>query len=322
MNNQKSLILSSLGHFLIDFTCAYVVLSRLHETYSAGQILILYNFLAFAMQMPFGVIADAYPHFKWSILGTLCVLLSLFPFPIVITVLLIGTGNALYHLGEGKVILDHMKGTSALGIFVAPGAFGITLGTLVSGKLQLTGWISLLLVILCILLHYRKYTGLNDAPYKQPSILSIIALFVVVIIRSFAGFSWILPWKSDALISMTCAVVFGKVLGGLFSDRFGSKRTAVVSLSLSMLCFTGSDHILTGLLSVLFFNMTMPICLKQITLHLKNSSGFAFGLLTFALFLGYLPSVFGISTVSKVTTLLLSGLSLALMAVIRSDVHD
>ena len=68
MNNNISLTISSIGHFLVDFSCAYVVLSRLHESTSAVQILIFYIFLEFAMQMPFGMIADAYPHIKWSIL--------------------------------------------------------------------------------------------------------------------------------------------------------------------------------------------------------------------------------------------------------------
>jgi len=323
MNNKLSLTISSLGHFLVDFTCAYVVLSRLHETSFAAQIVIIYNFMAFAMQMPFGVIADAYPKMRWSFLGILCLLASFLPLPVFLTVLLIGTGNSLYHLGEGKPILDHLKGSSALGIFVAPGAFGITFGTMLQDKsLSLMIPIVIALVFLSVLIWFRTYEGTPDDPSEKTSFGLISALFIVVVIRSFAGFSWQLPWKADHLVVMTCAVVFGKMLGGLLADTIGSKKAAVISLGISFLCFIKAEWSLTGWLGVLFFNMTMPICLKQMTLELKNQSGFAFGLLTFALFLGYLPSPLGISTVPKSLTLLLIALSLVLMCLLRRDLHD
>lgn len=323
MKNTISLTISSIGHFLVDFSCAYVVLSRLHESTSAVQILIIYNFLAFAMQMPFGMIADAYPHIKWSILGTLLVFASLFPFPLILSVLLNGTGNSLYHLGEGKPILDHLKGSSALGIFVAPGAYGITLGTMLAyQESSLILPLGLALILLCLLLLKVDYEGEPDPPVKNSSPLLISALFIVVIIRSFAGFSWSLPWKGDHLILMTTAVVFGKALGGIFADTFGSKTTAKLSLIFSFVCFIRRDIMLLGLLSVFFFNMTMPICLKEITLEMKNASGFAFGLLTFALFLGYIPSVLGITTVSVSTTLVLIAISFLLICLLRGPRHD
>lgn len=323
MNNKISLTISSLGHFLVDFTCAYVVLSRLHEAADPLQILIIYNFMAFAMQMPFGVLADTYPKFRWSFLGIFCLLCSLIPFPFLISVLLIGTGNSLYHLGEGKPILDHLNGSSALGIFVAPGAFGITLGTMTANKnMTLLIPIAFTLIVLAVLIWIRKYEGTSDYAYEKSSPVLISSLFIVVIIRSFAGFSWQISWKSNHLILMTSAVVLGKMLGGILADAIGSKKAALLSLALSFLCFLKSEQILTGWLSVLFFNMTMPICLKQITLEMKNQSGFAFGLLTFALFIGYLPSVFGISTVSNHLTLLCILGSLGMMLLVRDDAHD
>lgn len=323
MNNKISLTISSLGHFLVDFTCAYVVLSRLHESADTLQILIIYNFMAFAMQMPFGVLADAYPKFRWSFLGILCLLAALIPFPVFISVLLIGIGNSLYHLGEGKPILDHLKGSSALGIFVAPGAFGITFGTMLADQqMPLLIPVIIALVLLAGFIWIRTYEGEADQPQEKPSFLLIAGLFLVVIIRSFAGFSWQLPWKAEHLVFMTAAVVAGKMLGGILADAIGTKKTAILSLALSFLCFIKADWILTGLLSVLFFNMTMPICLKQITLEMKNQSGFAFGLLTFALFIGYLPSTFGISTVSNTLTLILIAVSLIMMFLLRSDAHD
>ena len=320
MNNKLSLTISSFGHFLVDFTCAYVVLSRLHEASDTTEILIIYNFLAFAMQMPFGVLADAHPDFKWSILGTLCVMAALLPLPVFASVVLIGCGNALYHLGEGKPILDHLKGSAALGIFVAPGAFGITFGTMMANSaLTLRMPLMIALAITLFLLSKRKYEGEPDAAQPKTHWPLAFALFAVVILRSFVGFSWQLVWKADHLVALTFCVVMGKALGGILADKIGSRNAALLSLLLSFLCFLKADFFLTGLLGVLFFNMTMPICLKQMTLELNNRSGFAFGLLTFALFLGYLPSVLGISTIPMTQTLTLIAVSLLCMGFIRRD---
>ena len=50
---------------------------------------------------------------------------------------------------------------------------------------------------------------------------------------------------------------------------------------------------LPGILAVFLFNMTMPITLHAAAEKLPGAKGFSFGLLTFALFLGFLPSAMG-----------------------------
>ena len=84
-------------------------------------------------------------------------------------------------------------------------------------------------------------------------------------------------------------VVFGKMAGGIVSDKLGLLRTSVVSLGLATVCFFLSNQPMIGVLGVFFFNMTMPITLGEAARQLHKTKGFAFGLLTFALFLGYLP---------------------------------
>ena len=53
------LALYSAGHFLVDLTCAFLLLT---VTAVAGETswlcLLLYNFCAFALQMPLGLCAD------------------------------------------------------------------------------------------------------------------------------------------------------------------------------------------------------------------------------------------------------------------------
>ena len=48
-----------------------------------------------------------------------------------------------------------------------------------------------------------------------------------------------------------------------------------------------------GVLAVFLFNMTMPVTLWAAAKVMPGAKGFAFGLLTFGLFLGYLPSYLG-----------------------------
>ncbi len=92
---------------------------------------------------------------------------------------------------------------------------------------------------------------------------------------------------------MTCAVVLGKTAGGLAADRFGTSRTAAITLGLSALCFLGSDWAPIGLLGVFLFQMTMPLTLWAAGRLLPSAKGLAFGVLTFGLFLGALPTHLG-----------------------------
>ena len=51
-----------------------------------------------------------------------------------------------------------------------------------------------------------------------------------------------------------------------------------------------------GVMGLFFFNMTMPITLYLAADILERYRGFAFGILTFAIFIGYLPAYFGYRT--------------------------
>ena len=73
-------------------------------------------------------------------------------------------------------------------------------------------------------------------------------------------------------------------------DRLGAIRASVASLSLCAVLFLFSDVAVCGLLAVFLFNMTMPLTLFAMARLFPGARGFAFGTLTFALFLGYLPA--------------------------------
>ena len=45
-------------HFLVDFSCAYLLFSTLAGRMGGAEQLLVYNFCAFALQMPLGLLAD------------------------------------------------------------------------------------------------------------------------------------------------------------------------------------------------------------------------------------------------------------------------
>ena len=109
----------------------------------------------------------------------------------------------------------------------------------------------------------------------------------------------------------------GKSLGGICADRFGTIRPSFLSLLAAACLFLFPSNIVTGIAAVLFFNMTMPITLTALYRLMPKHPGFSFGLLTFALFLGFLPVYLGIipSRSSPVLYAFLSLISMFLLGV-------
>ena len=59
MNDRKILLfLYTLSHFLVDFSCALLIFQEIRSSSFFYQGLFVYNFSAFALQMPLGVLAD------------------------------------------------------------------------------------------------------------------------------------------------------------------------------------------------------------------------------------------------------------------------
>lgn len=129
----------------------------------------------------------------------------------------------------------------------------------------------------------------------------ILPLFGVVVLRSYVGMNQQFSWKGDWYWGwiLVLALVFGKMIGGVLMDHIGSQKTVLYTLLLSGIFYLFSSSLpLAGVLAVFLFNMTMPITLWYMGRLLLRAKGFAFGILTFGLFLGYVPSAFGLFTLS------------------------
>ena len=353
----------SILHLLVDGICAFAMFAIFLPQREGMLFLILYNFCAFALQMPFGVIldmlqirleqrahfdiklqldqADAMPENKnWlatkdfftienkkQMLCLITVAVGLL-FTILGTVthpVILGIGNALFHIGGGVGTIheDTAKNWNGkgLGVFVAPGALGLYLGT-IAGK---NGIRNSLLWIMCALLAglfvallylwnrsingnkdkqikgyelLPKQMQLKEMQLKQTLCLAVCCV-LVVILRSYIGMAVVFPWKTTALSGLLAvlAIVLGKMAGGIIGAKYGFWKTTIISLLFAAICYIGSAWMLMGIAALLLFNMTMPITLYLLVSKLPQLSGFCFGLLTFALFLGFLPEYFGLRAI-------------------------
>lgn len=309
----------ALSHFAVDLGCAYAVFSGS----TAGAMgYLLYNFFAFAVQMPLGLLADRFgKNCLFAAAGTLLVaLICCFPafgFP---GIILLGLGNALFHIGGGLDVLNVSGSRAApLGVFVSPGAFGLFLGTLWGNQMgsRVPVLLALLVCTALMLFAPARRTLPQNAPLEVPdrSLLPWAALlFLVVVLRSFGGLQAAFPWKTGLWSWLAvAAVVLGKTCGGILSDRIGIIPAAVGSLLLSAALFCGSQLPVCGVLALFCFNMSMPITLFALAQAMPGCKGFSFGLLTFALFLGFLPTCFGAPAIGGLAMAAVSAASLLLL---------
>jgi len=320
----KMISVYSVAHFFVDFACAFLMFRFISASQSWYTSLLIYNFCAFAMQMPIGIIADKVNrNYLFAATGCIMIMTAFVftGFPMLATVI-VGLGNALFHIGGGIDVLNISSNqrietnaaprSVALGIFVSPGAFGVYFGTLLGRgdtDLFIPVIITLLIAATSIIMIRKKWSGsyienepFNPIPIKSNSkfpvmLLAIMCIFLVVCLRSYTGLSIDFPWKGIGYwgVALVCASAFGKAAGGFLADRYGFRQTSLITLSIAALLFFMPQLPLAGFGAIFLFNMTMPITLCLMAGIFPRAKGFSFGLLTFALFLGFLPVYLGIT---------------------------
>ena len=305
MTRTPLLALYSLAHFWVDLSCAFLAFRFLSAAPEFTLCLLLYNFCAFALQMPLGLWADSLDRNGMLAAAGCGLTAAAFLLPVsLVAAVVAGVGNALFHLGGGIDVLNASgEKAAALGIFVSPGAVGLYVGTLWGGEAAVSALLppaGLLALGGGILLLCRRTFGSlrsGNAPVEaEPaggSWLPLVPLFLVVILRSWMGLGQSFPWKAAWGLPLVLALALGKAAGGFLMDAVGPRRAAGWSLGLAAALYLLSGAPLPGLLAVFLFNMTMPMTLWAAAQLLPGAKGFGFGLLTFALFVGYLPVYLG-----------------------------
>ena len=339
MHQDKTFILSrfitvfSIAHFLVDTACAILLLGVL-EIKDAILAMLLYNAFAFVLQAPFGYLIDKYLNPKWvAIIGLILVAIAyIFLDNPLIAILIVSIGNALYHVGGGSLVLSlNERKATYIGIFVAPGALGLAIGSLLSiSKFELFNWL-LPVLLLCIsgLIFFIKTPSFSrNIENRLPNSISNIILLIVLImlpitVRSLIGLSIEFPWKENKtlLILLVSFLALGKVLGGLLADKFGLLKVGIGGLIISapLLAFYSTMPFF-AIFGAFVFNFTMPVTLIAILNVIPNNKGLSFGLTTTALFIGAMPTILGKNLWLKNDIVVLSFIllaSLVLFAALR-----
>ena len=293
------LYLHSLSHLLVDALCAATLFG---PVVSGGgdyaTLSLLYSTLAFATQCLVGLAADRLRRHRLGAgLSMLVVVLGfVLPLPPTLRVVLIGLGNSVFHVAGGADVLEASRGKAGpLGVFVAPGAIGLTLGILWPGL----GWLFAALLALAALaeLISAKRQQREEAPdfageaadVNSRTLLLCTLLTLAVAVRAIGGTAAVFPWKTGTLatLAMTFCVFLGKTGGGLLCDRLGPRNTALLSLPLSALLIAFcTAWPLPSLLGQLLLNLTMPVTLWLLYRLTPAHPGFAFGIAASALWPG------------------------------------
>ena len=347
-----NLIIYTIMHFIVDLSCIFYLSGMIYVQLPSQQLTlnaaIIYNALAFALPMVLGFFVDIIGKNAFvSCFGCLLILINYLTIPNPwFSVVLIGVGNGLFHLGGGRqVLLDSRFGGAEpaaglkyapSGIFIASGALGVFLGRNMAAGYRniyfVSMWIALAVCVLILAYCGIKQwsSSLRSVPDKQmigAGMLVVSALiFFVVIIRSYYGFVTRFSWNKGFVTGLifTLCVVAGKFTGGLVADRLGVKAASIISLGgAGLLALIAEASPVAGCISILLFNMTMPVTLTLLADLWYELPGFAFGALMMALFIGTLPTMMWkitwLSSPAGLMILCLISLALLLGAIILKE---
>ncbi len=320
-------------HAAVDAACGVLLWGAVRGGHlSAGDAwaaFLLYNLLAFAVQPLLGLAVDRGSWARGAAVGGAALtaagltVVAAWPQALAAAIAAAGLGNALFHVGGGILSLRLQPGrATAPGLFVAPGAAGVTAGIL-AGRAGAPAWPFVAAVALLATALWFVWPALGrarrsarasrtmptprstSAPGRalplaaSPRLgfaIAVTLLLLVVALRSFVGLDLVMPWKSDVtlLATLTAAVVLGKAAGGVAADRFGWRPVACGALLVSVpLLAIGGANPWAGIVGILVFNMTMPVTLAATARLMPGQEGFAFGLTCLALFCGALPVLAG-----------------------------
>lgn len=302
---RSPLLLLGLSHFLIDFSCT-CLLTRFTKSPDIIPPLLLamiYNGLAFAFQLPIGALADRLDSTRrFSCIGCVLVAAGCFLNLPLVSCVLLGLGNAFFHVGGGRESLKR-GGVHAgpVGKFVAPGAIGIFLGPLSASFFPWMRYIAPVLLLLCAGLFLPKKEIREQDPRQLTLPIGrlfalMLCMFFTVLIRSYMGTVIHYEFQSKfhwAALFVLC-IFGGKLLGGIFADRCGAFRFSLISQLCCTVLFTLSPFCpVLAFPAILLFNTTMAITASTLYRCLPAYGGTMFGLTTFALFFGVVPKLLG-----------------------------
>ena len=308
MRIQRNIIFATtfgLVHLLIDLvtvSSAFAVSHIYHIPVIAGiSVVVLYDILAFAGQAIIGWFSDRRAVYHAVALAG--IVMGMVSVPLLHAqplagLVLTGLGNAFFHVGAGAISLRVAPGRATVpGLFVAPGAIGLGLGTLFGKSGQYFSWAFIAALAVAFIVVWRaplpqlKATSQKALLAVSQPILTVFALLLSISIRALVGFGGSSNCHKTlgVKIGLMSVAFLGKGLGGIISDRIGWIRGSVGALLISapLIAFWG-DHPIPLIIGFLIFQMTMPVTLVAVCEIMPGRPGLAFGLCCLALLGGSL----------------------------------
>ena len=294
------------------------------QTVSAGFL--AYNIIAFGLQPLIGYLSDTYRKMPTEAIGCPLLAAGLLSASVpAVSIILIGLGNACFHIAGGADSLRQSGGKMAKsGIFVSSGALGVVSGIIAgkSGRLSVyvpTGILFICFILLCMLYHNRMRSEDEKAVFSvtKPNMkfgTVILLAAVSVAVRSYVGSVLPIEWNTTAVFFFfpAAGAFLGKACGGFIADRFGAGRTAVLSLlPAAVLLSFGYMNPYVCLAGIILFNMSMSVTLCAIASVLPLNPGLAFGITTIALLCGNVPTFFITSAAASAAITMLTAVSAA-----------
>lgn len=324
------LFFDSAAHLLVDAMCAATVFGPVRAAGSITSYILLYNTLAFSTQCFVGIAADRIRRHGLAVPLSLLVTAAglLLPLPPVLRIVLVGCGNSVFHVAGGSRTLERSGGRAGpLGVFVAPGAVGLALGTLFPGWGIGFAVLAILVAVLLAHLSVRESkpaaeSGENAVKQSgKTPLLPVILLTLAVAVRAVGGSVVSFPWKTGAAAALllTFAVWAGKTAGGFVCDRLGPGRSALLSVpAAALLIAFCAAWMLPSLAGQFALNLTMPVTLWLLYRMMPDSPGFAFGLAASALWPGTIAGMLIPLTGSAAVVLTLASFLFGLGAILLS----
>ena len=292
-------------HFAVEVACFFLLYYRFNVGALGAVYFLLYDALAFVPQSFLGVINDKFPRFNMGLVGSVLMVLSFFIPVDIISLLLLTLGNAMLHISGAQYTMHGAEGKlGPLGTVVGAGSFGLITGKILAGAeydwaiiIPVVLMLSVLVMTVVLPKHYEqiddchKFTAGAD---KSAGIVIFLA-FIVVAIRSYVGYAIPTGWNKSTIQTVVLFLFMGvgKIAGGFIADKIGYRKTAVISLGLSLPFLIFGDSLMwLSLVGVALFSMTMTLTVGVIASKIPQMPGLAFGITTVALFVGVFPAFF------------------------------
>jgi FSR family fosmidomycin resistance protein-like MFS transporter len=288
-SNYQLVIVLGIAHALSDCVAGFLIGKlSFHTNYNQiGFLIALYNLLAFAGQMPAGLLLD-----RLKIYHTACIIsllvsmlgLLVYSFSFVGAIILIGLGSAFFHASGGAIAYTNEKNMHlSVGIFAGPGVLGLIIG----------GWLSvinfkaeyylllafvIILTTLSLLKTPRNHRELADNQHAKEEKLEIHDALMIILLLAIAMRSAI--WNITQLLYqhnyewlfyLAIAAMAGKIIGGYLSDKYGFRNYAVSALLLVVLLLFFAEKYQILLIPGIFFLQSLtPVALTMMYQALPN----------------------------------------------------